>query len=180
METRPHKRHSLPKRRLAWLLLVIMLLIGIYLLLSPVHVMFAKADNGDVLIAKRINADTHFSSRYIHSVEKCPIIEKYVVSADYVMVLMESWNCNFGAGIETQPPPGATDRLEDGYYVIDDIDKAFDDVLFHPVSIAEQQLTIDDETWEISREPFEGRTFRLFIEKETVLMYLWHQLSLTG
>ncbi|WP_176448535.1 DUF1850 domain-containing protein [Lentibacillus sp. CBA3610] len=138
--------------------------------------MYAKADNGDVLIAERVNADTTFSSRYLHSVVKCPIIEKYEVNGDYEMVLMESWNCSFGAGIETEPPSGSTDRMEDGFYVIDNIDKLFQEVLFHPVSIAEQTITIDGQTWDISREPFVGRTFSLVIEQENRLTYLWTKL----
>ncbi|GAB4074898.1 hypothetical protein GCM10028778_24010 [Barrientosiimonas marina] len=174
------KRHSLRGRRLAGLLFGIFLLIGGFVLLSSVHVMLGEADNGDVLLAQRVNTDTQWSSRYIHSVEKCPIIEKYEIDDQYKMVLMESWNCSFGAGIATQSPPGATDRLEDGYYVIDDIDKPFDDVLFHPVSIAEQELTIDGETWQISRQPFEGRTFSLKIEKETRMTYLWQRLFAAG
>ncbi|TFJ91271.1 DUF1850 domain-containing protein [Lentibacillus salicampi] len=177
MNASSDKRPSLHKRRLALLFMGLIIVVGIYLLLKDVHVMYATADNGDVLIAERISSDTTFSSRYLHSVVKCPIIEKYVVGDDYEMVLMESWNCSFGAGIETEPPPGATDRLEDGFYVIDQIDKPFQEVLFHPVSIAEQVLTIDGEKWDISNEPFEGRTFSLQIEKENWLTYLWKRRS---
>lgn len=93
------------------------------------------------------------------------------------MVLMESWNCSFGAGIETKPPPGATDRMEDGYYVIDNIDQTFQEILLHPVSIAEQKLTIDGHTWNISRKPFEGRTFSLEIEKQNWFVFLIEKLS---
>src|SRR5699024_852546 len=160
------KRQSLHKRRLAVLLTGLIIFVGIYLLMKDVHVMYAMADNGDVLIAERINADTTFSSRYLHSVAKCPIIEIYEVNDAYEMVLMESWNCSFGAGIETEPPPGATDRMEDGFYVIEQIDQTFQEVLFHPVSIADQTLTIDGKNWDLSRKPFEGRTFSLEIEKD--------------
>ncbi|SFD65863.1 hypothetical protein SAMN05216238_10325 [Lentibacillus persicus] len=166
------KRQSLYKRRLAVLLISFIIFAGIYLFTNDVYVMYAMADNGDVLIAERINADTTFSSRYLHSVAKCPIIEKYEVNKAYEMVLMESWNCSFGAGIETNPPPGATDRMEDGYYVIDDIEKTFQEILFHPVSIAEQKLTIDGRTWNISQKPFEGRTFSLVIEQENWFSFL--------
>ncbi|TRM10866.1 DUF1850 domain-containing protein [Lentibacillus cibarius] len=178
MDVSAKNRHSLFNHRRAFLLfLMMMTVIGIYLLLSTVHVLYAKADNGDVLIAERVSADTSFSSRYTHSVAKCPIIEKYEVSNNYEMVLMESWNCSFGAGIETEPPPGATDRLEDGFYIIDEIDKPFQEVLFHPVSFTDQTITIDEETWNISKEPFVGRTFALTIKKENWFSYLWTKLS---
>ncbi|MFD2762463.1 DUF1850 domain-containing protein [Lentibacillus juripiscarius] len=170
------KRQRLPWRRLAWIITGIFILIGIYLLQSDVHVMYAEADNGDVLIAELVNADTNVSSRYIHSVAKCPIIEKYEVNSEYDMVLMESWNCSFGAGIETEPPPGATDRLEDGFYVIDSIEKKFQEVLFHPVRMAKQTITIDRKTWDIYKEPFVGRTFSLHIKEEPMVVYLWKKL----
>ncbi|WP_170848174.1 DUF1850 domain-containing protein [Lentibacillus halodurans] len=144
--------------------------------MSNVYVIYATADNGDILIAERVNADTTFSSRYLHSVAKCPVIEKYEVNNNDKMVLMESWNCSFGAGIETEPPPGAADHMEDGFYVIDDIDKPLQEILFHPVRIAEQTLTIDGKSWDISREPFVGRTFTLVIKQEKWPAYLWKKL----
>ncbi|RYG72246.1 DUF1850 domain-containing protein [Lentibacillus lipolyticus] len=170
------KWQRLPSRRLAWIITGVIILIGIYLLQSDVRVMYAEADNGDVLIAEFVNADTNVSSRYIHSVAKCPIIEKYEVDNDDDIVLMESWNCSFGAGIETEPPPGATDRLDDGFYIIESIEKEFQQVLFHPVRIAKQTITIDGKTWDIYKEPFVGRTFSLTIEKEPMVVYLWKKL----
>lgn len=171
-------RPSLSGRRLGWLLgISLITFIGIYLFLSNVHVMYAIDEDGDILISKQVNADTTFSSEYIHSVVKCPIIEIHEVNEQGEMVLMESWNCSFGAGIETQAPPGATDELEDGFYVIDNINKVLTEILYHPVGMSDQILTIDDQEWNISKEPFVGKTFSLAVEEESLLVYWWKKIS---
>ncbi|WP_163969408.1 DUF1850 domain-containing protein [Oceanobacillus halotolerans] len=149
----------------------LLVIIGIFLLLSKVHVLYALDDNGNILIAERVNADMTFSSQYIHSVAKCPIIEKFEISDQYKMVLMESWNCSFGAGIETEPPPGATDRMEDGFYVIDNIQQVHDEIRFHPVAITDQVLTIGEKSWNVSRYPFVGKTFTVQIQEKAQLTY---------
>ncbi|WP_373894113.1 DUF1850 domain-containing protein [Virgibacillus natechei] len=170
-------RPSLPGRRLGWLLFFCLIIaIGICLSLTNVHVMYAIDEDGNILISKQVNADTTFSSEYIHSVVKCPIIEKHEVNEQGEMILMESWNCSFGAGIETEAPPGATDRLEDGFYVIDNINQVLPEILYHPVEMSDQILTIDDQEWNISKEPFVGKTFSLTVEEESLLVYWWKKI----
>ncbi|WP_390358692.1 DUF1850 domain-containing protein [Virgibacillus byunsanensis] len=145
--------------------------------LSNVHVMYAIDEEENILIMEQVNADTTFSSEYIHSVAKCLIIEKFEVNDNHEMVLMESWNCSFGAGIETKPPPGATDRLEDGFYVIDDINQVFTDISLHAVPMNEQIIKIDGKQWNVSEAPFVGKNFTISIEKENVLTYWIKKLS---
>lgn len=170
-------RPSLPKQKLGWLLGVCLLtVIGIYLFLLDVPVLYAIDEEENILISERVDADTTFMSEYIHSVVKCPIIEKLEVNDQFEIVLMESWNCSFGAGIETESPPGATDRIEDGFYVIDNMNQVFTEISFHPVEMSDQILTIDDKEWNLSKEPFVGETFSLTVEVESLFIYWWNKI----
>ncbi|MBP1970961.1 hypothetical protein J2Z83_003098 [Virgibacillus natechei] len=168
---------SLSNGRLGWLLgLGILIAIGIYLFLLDVPIMYAIDEEENILISERVDADTTFTSEYIHSVVRCPIIEKLEVNDQHEMVLMESWNCSFGAGIETEAPPGATDRMEDGFYVIDNMNQVFTEISFHPVEMSDQILTIDDKEWNLSKEPFVGETFSLTVEEESLFIYWWNKI----
>lgn len=103
------------------------------------------------------------SHRYIHSVERCPIIEKFTVDDASRLVLMESWNCSFGAGIASDDGTGRG-TLKEGFYVIEDIRQPFQELRFSAASFTEHTLTINEETIQLSKH-FPEKTIRLHIEQ---------------
>lgn len=167
-------------RILAWVMGFLLFGFVIHITLSTVNVMTGTLeDTNEVILIQKIDSETTVESEYLHSVEKCPIIEKYTLNNQYEMVLQESWNCSFGAGIATEPPPGAKGRLEPGYYVIDQINQMLPSIDFHPVPIAEQTLTIDGVKWFIYKPPFAGKTFTLTTTKKARIVYWWHRIGLS-
>lgn len=125
----------------------------------------------------KIEREAALTHQYRHSVAKCPIIEKFVVDRQNRIVLMESWNCSFGAGIATKPPPGADQRLVEGFYVITNIRQVMPELAIHPVSFAEHRLTVDQETWNLSRPPFEGQTVTIRIQPMKRWQYWLHWMQ---
>lgn len=166
--------------RTGWRLLFLSLLIGVvvYLLASHISVIKAYDENDNLLFLKQVNIETTIESNYIHSVARCPMIEKFEVSAKDEIVLMESWNCSFGAGIEAETPVGATTRMENGYFIYGDINEPYKKLSLHAAQINQQTLTIDDETWDFSQKPFLDETINLYITKERRIVYWWHKLQL--
>ncbi|MDR6224561.1 DUF1850 domain-containing protein [Desmospora profundinema] len=159
-------------------LLGAVLFLGAVLVLSQSIVVLQVVDETDQpLIIHPVESGTRFSHQYRHSVAKCPIIEKFELDNQSRMVLMESWNCSFGAGIATEPPPGASDRLVDGFYVIEDIGQVVPELFFHPVAITDHRLTVENQTWNLSEPPFEGQTIRLTIEQTTRWRYWVHVIQ---
>lgn len=159
-------------RRGRILLLLVLFIIGmIIVLLMRVTVIHATDEDARTLLKKRIEPGAEMTSSYLHSVEKCPMVEKFHIDRLQI-VLDESWNCNFGAGIEASIPEGAKGAFEDGFYKIRSIDKHFEEIQFHPVKIARQQLQIDDETWNLYEKPFVGETFTLKSERMSIFTYL--------
>ncbi|WP_170105207.1 DUF1850 domain-containing protein [Desmospora activa] len=158
----------------------VVLLVWVGVVLSqPIFVLRIADEAGNTLLVQRVESGTAFSHRYIHSVAKCPIIEKFEVDDQYRMVLMESWNCNFGAGIATEPPPGAVDRLVDGYYVIENIRQVMPELAFHPVTFTEDKLSVDQRSWNLSQPPFVGETITLTVEQTRVWHYWWERFGLS-
>lgn len=138
---------------------------------QTIHVLRVSDDDGNVLIFERVQEGTPFSHRYIHSVAKCPIVEKFVVDGQYRIVMTESWNCSFGAGIATEPPPGATDRMVDGFYVIENINETLPALSLHPVAFTDHTLTIAGTTWKMSQPPFVEKTVTIDVVEKRCWQY---------
>lgn len=179
MATDSGNRHTGLTWRAGWIILLCILLsIGIYVCSSRVPIIYAIDTDGRILIAQHVNTGTTLESQYIHSVARCPIIEKFEINETYDIVLMESWNCSFGAGIETETPDDASTRMENGYYVYENINQPFSEIAFHAVALNDHTLTIDDKTWELSKHPFRGTTLTIFVTEERRLAYWKHKLQL--
>jgi hypothetical protein len=59
-----------------------------------------------------------FQHEYVHSVEKTPVIEKYIIDEDYSIVAVETRTKSFGAGLPFYSEEQV--EREDGYYIIRD------------------------------------------------------------
>lgn len=163
-----------------WFIVSVFLVgVGIYLLASNITVIQAHNEDGDLLIEKQVTTDTTLQSRYVHSVARCPMIEKFEVNDKNEILLMESWNCSFGAGIEAETPQGATQRMEEGYFVFDEINKPLSQLAFHAVQMNQQTLKIDDQTWNFSEKPFLDKTIYLRMKEESRIIYWWHKLQVS-
>lgn len=171
MQTSPSAGRKLRIWMIA-LLVIFIILMAVVLVLWKIPVMSATNEDGSLLFSKRIDPHTEMTSYYLHSVEKCPMVEKFIIDQQNRIVLKESWNCNFGAGIESALPKGAKGSLENGYYKIRNINQVFEEIQFHPVDIAKQRLKIGDEEWRLYEEPFEGNTFILKTGKMRLVEYL--------
>ncbi|CAM3741927.1 DUF1850 domain-containing protein [Marinicrinis lubricantis] len=124
---------------------------------------------GSTIYAHVIDDSLSISHRYIHSVEKCPIIEKFEVRKEGIE-LTESWNCSFGAGIAYDEGSGSG-SIQDGYYVIENIGKKMSELYVSPASFSDHTMTIDDETIALS-EKYPYHTLQLTIQ-ELSRLELW-------
>ncbi|WLV24322.1 DUF1850 domain-containing protein [Aciduricibacillus chroicocephali] len=154
------------------MLLVLFILALASMLLIRVPVIYGIDEEGEVLLKKRVSPGDELISEYVHSVEKCPMKERFKVNHNLDILLKESWNCNFGAGIESSLPEGTTGSFENGYYKIKGINQQFNEIQFHPVAIAKQRLMVRNKTWDLYKEPFEGRTFTLKTGRMSLAEYL--------
>ncbi|MUV37192.1 hypothetical protein JNUCC1_00998 [Lentibacillus sp. JNUCC-1] len=168
------------KRPAGWIIglsACVLMGIGIYLLASDVHIIQATDDSGDILMVQQINADSTLTSRYIHSVARCPMIEKFQINKTGEIVLTESWNCSFGAGIEYQTPEGATTREEDGFFIYEGLNKPFKQLSIHAVKLNEYTVTIDGQTYELSKNPYLGKTITFEVMEQTRFSYLFGKIT---
>jgi hypothetical protein len=91
------------------------------------------------------------SHKYIHSVEKCPIIEKYIVDGEHRLMLQESWNCSFGAGI-AHDKGEAKGSFKEGFYVIEGIGDVHGSIYMQPAGFTDHTLTVASSERNLSEE----------------------------
>ncbi|MFD2671883.1 DUF1850 domain-containing protein [Marinicrinis sediminis] len=161
-----------PFSRDRWVLAgLLLLVVGGMVVSDPIEkrmvLRIVDEQSAQLIWQSEVHAQSGWSHTYLHSVEKCPITERYSINAEGRMVLMESWNCSFGAGIASDAGEGKG-RLVDGYYLITDLEKPFEVIYMQAASFSEHTLHIDTYTLHLSDEHAD-RLLRI----ETIFVPRW-------
>ncbi|MCX7029449.1 MAG: DUF1850 domain-containing protein [Spirochaetes bacterium] len=93
-----------------------------------------------------LGPDARFELSHRHSVAKLPWVEWFRVGPGDVMVLYRTRYGAFGAGLPSGDE-GGTVSLEDGWIVIDGMDRRFPRVALSPSSFTEHRLAIGRRAW---------------------------------
>jgi hypothetical protein len=93
-----------------------------------------------------LGRDAGFELSHRHSVAKLPWIEQFHVGPGDVMVLYRTRYGAFGAGLPSGDE-GGTVSLEDGWIVIDGMDREFRSVALSPSSFTEHRLAVGSRAW---------------------------------
>ena len=93
-----------------------------------------------------LGRDGGFELSHRHSVAKLPWVEWFRVGPDEVMVLYRTRYGAFGAGLPSGDE-GGTVSLEDGWIVIDGMDREFRSVALSVSSFTEHRLAIGGRAW---------------------------------
>ncbi|WP_162297955.1 DUF1850 domain-containing protein [Halalkalibacillus sediminis] len=106
-------------------LLIILLTVAIVFFLntkSPYKkIVIEDIHTGDTMWQEEVEKGDWFSHRYIHSVEKSPVEEKFKVDEDWVILTMESWTKSFGAGLPYERKGDV--EMKDGYYILRNLNR---------------------------------------------------------
>jgi hypothetical protein len=93
-----------------------------------------------------LGQDGSFELSHRHSVAKLPWIEQFHVGPGDVMVLYRTRYGAFGAGLPSGDE-GGTVSLEDGWIMIDGMDREFRSVALSPSSFTEHRLAVGSRAW---------------------------------
>ncbi len=93
-----------------------------------------------------LGRDGSFELSHRHSVAKLPWIEQFRVGPGDVMLLYRTRYGAFGAGLPSGDE-GGTVSLEDGWIVIDGLDREFHSVALSPASFTEHRLAVGRRAW---------------------------------
>lgn len=104
---------------------------------------------GKTLFKNRVSEGCHFTIRFIHSVARSPVEEKFEIIGPGEFRLRETVYSDFGAGMPEQTS-GQTMTFEDGKIRLSGYDVAFSDLRLRVGHVADHTIIMDD-----------GGTFRL-------------------
>jgi hypothetical protein len=93
-----------------------------------------------------LGRDGGFELSHRHSVAKLPWIEQFRVGPGDVMLLYQTRYGAFGAGLPSGDE-GGTVSLEDGWIVIDGMNREFHSVALSPSSFTEHRLAVGSRAW---------------------------------
>lgn len=153
--------------RFLFLFFAIILIISVI----PMKVLLASdMITGDYLRSWRIGSDNRFTIKYIHSVERTPVLEVYTIDSGEI-VLRETIFQSFGAGLPSTSPYDF-EVVEDGFRLFN-IDQKMTNLIYRTGAVrANHQLIIGDKIYpfvEFSK-PTEGVRFEA--RKISILSYL--------
>jgi len=87
-----------------------------------------------IIFSEKIVPGDIFSTLYIHSVEKTPVKEIFMIDDQYRIILLETHVSSSGAGLPSQIFGGEKFILKDGKFIINNINRV---LTFIPLKIGE-------------------------------------------
>ena len=133
----------------------------------------AAAERGDILFAAPVLPGDTFDIRFIHSVHRTPVEERYIIGDRREIVLTGVVYESYGVGNPSGPEPGQRFRLTDGKYEITGIDRRLPEIRLRiGQKVAGHTLTIGGRTMPFAAWSEPGSAVRLKVERIS-LWKLW-------
>ncbi|GEL77808.1 DUF1850 domain-containing protein [Tenuibacillus multivorans] len=130
--------------------------------------------NGDILWQEEVHRGDWFSHRYIHSVERSPVEEKFKIDEDWVILTMESWTKSFGAGLPYEYKGDV--KMEDGYFIIQNLNRPVfgGELKMQPSHLYPHAFHFKDQEVTLSEPPYSDT--QILIEVQD--MNIWDRIKL--
>ncbi|QGG48623.1 DUF1850 domain-containing protein [Heliorestis convoluta] len=145
-----------------------------FLLPSQLYLVIKEKDRGSLLFSVAIEKGDWFSHRYIHSVERSEVIEKFKIDEKGQILAMESWTSSFGAGLPHLSK--GQSALIDGYYVLQEIEEPVSSLYLLPDDLFPHTLHVHDETILLSASPYVGVVIKIDVIKLPFWSY-WYTFA---
>ncbi|MHC1758840.1 MAG: DUF1850 domain-containing protein [Negativicutes bacterium] len=100
-------------------------------------VLFAGCMNGDRLVIESPGQEKYsvllgksrdFSLKYVHSVERTPVIETFYIREDGKLVLTSTFYRSYGVGLPSLPEEGKFSITADGWFRLENLNREFQDI----------------------------------------------------
>lgn len=123
--------------------IITIVLLLITILLFAVKLPFLTISSKDNLIYNMflVSTGVMFNLSYIHSVEKTPVIEKYIIGNDYSLILDSIIFESQGAGLPFDYP-GVNFSVHEGKFIFEKINHPLKEILIIPHEISRNSLGI--------------------------------------
>lgn len=154
----------------------------IYDLLASPYLILRNGDTGKMYAAYPVNEGDEFSVTFVHSVNKSPVTDVYVIRGGAIFVTRTIYY-SFGAGVQSQLEPGQNLQYGvDGSMIVSGFARRLDNLSYIVGTVSDHTLSIGGES--ISLRELCGRNAtvrfycesRLYVINDTILRFLRRSL----
>ena len=110
---------------------------------SP-ELFLTNSDTGQIIWSASVSHGDEFVLEYTHSVHKTPVKDYYAVTDNGQMLLIKTAFSTFGAGMPYESQYEFS--IEDGFFVINSINRPVESFLMRIVPLADHRLVLEDQT----------------------------------
>jgi hypothetical protein len=103
-----------------WLLLFSIMVGSVSAAAGQAHLVVRNFASGRIITSLEVKSGDRFTLRYIHSLDKKPIFEQFLLSPKHGLVLEKTWFRMFGAGLGHWPGHGHLTQ-KNGWITIDEM-----------------------------------------------------------
>ncbi|MGI6453913.1 MAG: DUF1850 domain-containing protein [Syntrophomonadaceae bacterium] len=128
----------------------------------------------DNLVIIPLYDEHEFTYGYIHSVQKTPVQEHFVVAPDDQLLLTSTTYQSFGVGLPFLPEEGKLSHIN-GKYVLE-INRRFDKVNIGFIPLACQKISYDGRDYDFNDYFKSGAMLEVRVEHYSPLNLIWHYL----
>ncbi|MDO4540277.1 MAG: DUF1850 domain-containing protein [Syntrophomonadaceae bacterium] len=146
------------RRRYPALLLSILLVLGV--LIYPVRVLeLCDVEKTEKLLLPLWGSDS-FSYEFLHSVQKTPVRENFIIQEDNRLLLVSTWYYSLGVGLPFLPEEGSFIN-DNGVFKLTGIDREFEYINFGLMPLAQQQIHCGKQSYSFDHYFSSGAIIRL-------------------
>lgn len=153
---------------------ITLILVAVIFTCSPVHFLMIRSADGSVIDSYTLQGTEEFAVRYIHSVQKTPVLEVFRVDFREGIELRETVYTDFGAGLPFLVEGSAVFESGGGKFRIYGIKKYFPDVVFRVGRFADYNLLLRGREFPFTQFEKPGKPLRFSGEKHPFLFALFY------
>lgn len=137
-------------KKIIFLAVIFFIIIAAFLIFNKIKyktlfIIDANSNKEKVIKTYKIKRDGYFSVKFIHSVNKSPVIDYYNFDEDNNIYVYKTVYYGFGAGVQTELNEGESFTYgENGEMIVSSIDKKIDELTYYVGTISDHELEIDD------------------------------------
>ena len=151
-----------------------LILVAVIFSFSPVHFLMIRSADGSVRVSYSLQGTEEFAVRYIHSVQKTPVIEVFRVDFREGLELRETVYTDFGAGLPFLLEGSAVFESGGGKFRIYGIKKYLSDVVFRVGRFADYNLLFRGREIPFTQFEKPGKPLRFSGEKHPFLFAFFY------
>lgn len=148
----------------------------IFSLIPMVDAVTVRDEAGTPVIVKPVCAGDEVVISFMHSVEKVPVIDGYVVGADGKLLLKYGKYGSMSAGLPSDVSNNIT-YTDDGFFLIDNIDRPMEEVLMRVCVIPRYNISISGEKYPLYEMVSDGTLVSIKIEKISPIFLLYSAIK---